>query len=607
MRSSPLAVAVLLILALASGCQRKPQVPVNSRYEMVPPIARTVEIKQLRGGANGKILVVADFGRGVIPSRFHAVYLGEETVVLEDDGRGGDEAADDGRFSVEIKENVDSLAAEITTSERRMGVAGARPAVFRGRERVPPESIPVPRFDFQQFQNKLVPIDLNWLCPFLHDTSIPHSLMVTDLGVVEDFTRASQPCTNPSATRAWSFGKLMTDMANPSATTVSGEDFVKNWLDTWLHDQTVNGDPIQARQRLFNLVIQPWVIASGSPAGSFTIDDWKTKPLDLAKAPFKLTAIVNRLDLRGNAGYGFANPGEGRFVFEVLNPNTCSPLSPAFTVILEYGIPIHSCVRLKDFAQQWYDLKNETVGSATYNAKLGAITDQFAKANAAPSKPNGSAINQIRTNEIVLSFGDPSISHSVWELREFNVDPSSHQLVEVTVKQEPAKKFNAKAVPPGTAADVLEMTTWVNANTPDIVNGTYEVPVTLNGHPFLGGKSHTEPGGFWDGTNPGDITDDAARFQFSFHTCSGCHGGETQTGFLHVGGAPFGSVAPLSGFLTGINVNDRANRPPPPFQHHFADLEQRQQSLNRLLCTRCRSRLFELVDVLTFKPLNMTH
>jgi len=48
------------------------------------------------------------------------------------------------------------------------------------------------------------------------------------------------------------------------------------------------------------------------------------------------------------------------------------------------------------------------------------------------------------------------------------------------------------------------------------------------------------------------------------------------TGFLHVGGAPFGSVAPLSGFLTGINVNDRANRPPPPFQHHFADLEQRR-------------------------------
>jgi len=603
-RLNRLVFALLMVLAFISGCQSKPRVPVDSRYEMVPPIARTVEIKQLRGGANGRILVVADFGQGVISSRFHAVHVGEETVVLQDDGRGGDQTPGDGRFSVEIEENLDSLAAEITSSQRRMGVVSARPAVFRGRERVPQESIPVPRFDFDQFRNRLVPIDLNWLCPFLHDTSIPHSLMVTDLGVVEDFTRASQPCTNPSATRAWTFGKLMTDMANPGVTGVSGEDFVKNWLDTWLHDQTVNGDVVSARKRLFTLVIQPWVIASGSAAGSFTIDDWRSKPLDLAKAPFKLTAIVNRLDLRGNGGYGFANPGEGRFVFEVLNPNGCSPLSPAFTVILEYGIPIHTCASLKNFAQQWYDLKNETLGSAAYNAKLQTITDQFAIANAAPSKPNGSAINQIRTNEIVLSFGDPS---SVWELREFNVDPTSHMLAEVTVKQEPAKKFNAKANPPGATADVLEMTNWVNANTVSILNNAHVVPVSLNGHPFLGGKSHTEGGGFWDGSNAGDITDDGARFKFSFNTCSGCHGGETNTPFLHVGGAPFGSVAPLSGFLTGEDVPDRAGRPPLPFKHHFGDLEQRQLSLNRLLCFRCRSKLLELVDVLTFKPLNMTH
>jgi len=582
-----------------------PKVEVNPALEMVPPIARSVEVKELKSGQNGRILVVADFGPGTLKTKFHAVRLDNETVVLRDDGKGGDEAASDGRFSVAISEDLDAVTKQFAATEQRSLIGFKPRPTFRGRELIPPDSTATARFDFQRFQRGgFIPLDLDKIC-FLQDISIPHSLMVTDVRVVEDFTRANNPCSaSPSATGAWSFGKLMTDMANPTVTGVSAEDFVRHWLDTWLHLQTVNGDPVPARTRLFALVIQPWVVRSGSPAGSFTINSWMTKPLDLAKAPFKLTAIVNRLDLRGNSGYGFANPGEGRFIFEVLDPNTCTPLGApkAFTVIFEYGLPIHTCKGLKVYAQKWADLKSFTLGPGPYNDKLQELTDVFAKANAAPAKPNGSAINQIRTNEIVLSSGTPQ---PVWELREFNVDPVSHLLFETTVKQEPAKKYNARAVPPGAPSDVTLMADWVNLNHDDIVNDRHTVPLSLpTGQPFLGGKSHTEFLGFWDAA-PSEITLDGARQHFSLNTCSGCHGGETNTQFLHVGRASFGFEAPLSGFLTGVTVTDPAGRPASPGRS-FNDLERRQQSMQRLLCQPCTSRLFALVNALTFKPVHMS-
>ena len=59
----------------------------------------------------------------------------------------------------------------------------------------------------------------------------------------------------------------------------------------------------------------------------------------------------------------------------------------------------------------------------------------------------------------------------------------------------------------------------------------------------------------WDGTTSNIplsfITDDTVRHLFSLNTCSGCHGGETQTGFTQVDPVFFGTQATLSGFLTG--------------------------------------------------------
>src|SRR6185503_10931007 len=93
--------------------------------------------------------------------------------------------------------------------------------------------------------------------------------------------------------------------------------------------------------------------------------------------------------------------------------------------------PKKGCHQLRDWAKQWVDLGALPIGSAGYNTALEAITEQFAKAGAAPSKPNGSALNQLRTNENALDPG------GLWELREFRLDGGTHLLFEDTVKQTP--------------------------------------------------------------------------------------------------------------------------------------------------------------------------
>lgn len=581
------------------------KVQVDPSLEMVPPIAQDVQIKRVDGNADGNVLLVADFGREQIKGNYHAVEISTGKEVLRDDGKGADEVAGDGRFSVLLKEDLQTFEADLKRMRANQAKAGEQRArTFVGRELVPIDKERFGRFDLDEFKGgKLTPFifEWKWFCKAVTDVSIEHSLLVNAVPVVEDPARTGNPCIAASAsgTKAWTFGKLMSDMANTPVTGVSVEDFTRAWLSSWLGETAVNGETIPARTELFNDVIRPWVIRSGG-ATTVSLANWRTQPLKMEFAPFKLTAIVNRLDLRGNSAYGISNPGEGRFIFEVLD-NSCNPLAGGFTVIFEYGLPIKKCGPLKEYGRSWYDLKTKDLGSDEYNAALQEVTDLFATANKAPAKPNGSALNQIRTNE--RAIGSP------WELREFVIDPASHVPVLTTVKQEPAKKYNAHASPAGTAADVTLMAKWVNDNAADVIADRHQVPETLpSGEKFLGGKSHTEFFGFWDAA-PGEILNDEARHHFSLNTCSGCHGGETGTAFLHVGTAPFGAAAPLSGFLGTITVNDPAGRPSgSPASRTFSDLARRQESLEELLCTECSKRkIVELSRALTKKPLRMTH
>ncbi|HVF56887.1 MAG TPA: hypothetical protein VM934_12110 [Pyrinomonadaceae bacterium] len=545
--------------------------------------------------------------------------IDDRDVLLSDDGTGSDERAGDGTYSAIIfvdfneladnQDRVDKINSEpqpaptaeqpidaarttnnasassaqendgastnaVATATQEESLASAdsvkMPAFEEGRDQQGLAS--VPKVDFRNVMpGQIVP-----LRPIGTARAVDpaRSLVITDIRVVEDKTRTFNPCTNAGTPMgAWTFGYLMQQMANQPRTGIAPSAFVRQWLDKWMNDQTTaNGWTAAKRQQIKQLVIDPWEAASGGPG----------MPLNLSKAPLRLLAIVNRVDLRANSVYGGGSAGEGRFVFGVLDmrrsggidPYTGRPItacSPTqFTVILEYGIDRRGC-GIRDWGKQWYNLQNYSLGSFAYNAALQAITDQFTKANAAPGKPNGSAINQVRTNEIAIANPAPD---DTWQMREFRLPPPDGHLQEV----------NVKLTPDETRRNTDLTANYVNANTPLILLQKHDVPLFWLGQKFLGNHSNVPFGTFWNNGPTVPIVNRQARHLFSLNTCSACHSGETATVFTHIKPAPFGTPAGLSGFMTGINVNDPADGAP---TRNFNEFKRRALDLDKLVHSPC--------------------
>src|SRR5262249_19141699 len=75
--------------------------------------------------------------------------------------------------------------------------------------------------------------------------------------------------------------------------------------------------------------------------------------------------------------------------------------------------------------------------------------------------------------------------------------------------------------------------------------------------------------------------DDNARHHFAVSTCNGCHSfAETGTSFLQINTRLAGQEATLSGFLTGITVNDPKTKQP----RTFAELDRRNADLKSAVC-----------------------
>ncbi|HEV2706113.1 MAG TPA: choice-of-anchor X domain-containing protein [Pyrinomonadaceae bacterium] len=394
------------------------------------------------------------------------------------------------------------------------------------------------------------------------------SLVIRDLSVVQDASRTFNPCTNTGTPMGkWTFGYLMTQLANQTQTGIDPREFTRQWLNKWLAPPTVNGFTPTVRQRMQTLIIDPWQAASGGPG----------QPLDLSKAPFRLLSIVNRIDLRRNNGFGGRDAGEGRFVFSAIDRRNGGCGTLQFTVIFEYGIDRQGNA-VRDWARQWYDLSSMSFGPQ-FNAALEAITEQFARAGAAPSKPNGSALNQLRTNEIAIANASPDDD---WQLREFRLfadgAPDAGQLRMVTVKLTPDTSRMA--------ADTTAR--FINHKTQLILQERHTVPEIWEGLNFLGGFSDVvnptnafpPPNNFWRDGPTVHITNREARHKFSINTCNACHATETATAFTHVKPAPFNTVAGLSGFMTGIDVVDPADGTP---TRHFNEFERRALDLDQLV------------------------
>jgi len=414
-------------------------------------------------------------------------------------------------------------------------------------------------------------------------------LFITDLSVVQDPTRTFDVCNNVgNPNGAWTFKTLMTNMANQPLTGIAPAVFVENWVRTWQVNNTVNTFAIPARPNIGPQVLNNWPrLANGQ--------------LDLDRSPFRLLAIVNRVDLRGNPVYGGTggNAGEGRLVFGVVNRSINGGCSTTqFTVIFEYGVPISGCSAVQNYAQRWVNLGNLPFG-ANFNLQLQSITDLFTTANAAPNKPNGSALNQLRTNEIALA--------APWELREFVLPRGNGFLNIVSTKETPHRP---------TYQNSANLANYMNS-------GTASVPLTWLGLPFLTGSSFNPniiDAAAWNA--PGATNAD--RHRVSLNTCDGCHGSEArangnpfvafptpETSFVHVTPRLPAQQSQLSKFLLGTGTlvapatfpkNDPINGVP---QRQFGDLLRRQQDLANLMNTSCLST--GLVHALRFSPIRAVH
>ena len=493
--------------------------------------------------------------------------LNDQIYLLRDDGVYPDTTAGDGIYSVIIPLDTNDLVAWNNHVDYVAANGNLQQPVFTGR--VVTSSNTLSKFDLNLLLThvpiQLLPFPCSLGASDLYDWR--KTILITDLSVVSDPVRTFDPCGSAGTPMGpWTFGFLMSNMCNQAVTGINPSDFVRTWLMNWEFDQNINFDNVPNRSNaIVTQVINNWL---GTPPAT---------NLNLANAPFRLLAIVNRLDLRSH-NFPYDNAGECRFVFGVLDPsNPCSPSPLPFTVIFEFGVPRAGCNNIKAWAAQWAALNSMPFGPA-YNAALEAITDQVTLAGADPTKPNLSSINQIRSNDLL---------DSPWDLREFIIGPTGY-LVEHTVKNTPANMFN----------DMPLVTTYCNdpTNVPNILIDNFTVPVVYASQPFLGGHAPTPPGLIWNGFPPGSIPP-PARIHFSLNTCNGCHAGETATSFKHIEPRPPGAVSALSAFLTGENVVDPGGS---GITNRYSDLARRVADLDMVINKPC-------VCLSLLRPITMPH
>ena len=613
-----------------------------------PPIAQDFIIQQLeRADLNGNnLLFKAIFNPKEprllnVPSFSVLVSEGVQ-VLLHDDGRDGDDVAGDRIFSSFVKDDIARLTTFLNNKNVELERNRLLVTKLSGREMIPSKATMI---DMTAFAARK-PIFLGGGTTLATVTAADfnvlkdHSLVITDLGVVQDPTRTYNPCIGGTAggnpNGAWTFKTLMTNMANSSSTGVSVDNFVMNWVDTELFGaktQATSGDittpPIRdnmasatSSKRIF---ITSWLLNAGLPLTASNFTNWRTVLANkLEFFPVRLLAIVNRLDLRGNFGYtgGTANGGEGRFVFCFVDRNNGCSATNTFkkmTIILEYGIPITDCNGLKNYAQQWYNLKNFTLNgtvNATYNAALQAVTNVFTNLNAGgTAKPNGSALNHLRTNEFLTS---------PWNIRDFAIQSASHQLALIHPNKEPMSEANVNSSPT-LAAKIASLVSFVN-NSPNTnlieTEGNYAIPDDIKAIDAQIPSPSATPPYFW---NAAAITSDLARHKLSLGACSGCHARETNTGFTHIFPANFGTPAPLSSFITGLGTDDEgtdidtdpmglfwikdpASRPTfaTAPKRAFNELLRRANDLETLRTSACGTlgTTIGLANILQFQPLS---
>jgi hypothetical protein len=481
---------VLPLLALSFCClvfmqSSAPPPPVPpAMFEAEPPIVDKIWVKKLPtplpSGANMIIMRIKYKPDPRLPLSMFIHYGDADSVLFTDNGSAPDVTLGDGVFSAYITENIPNFVSQITGLKNNL-ISKGKFLHFTGHlgEVVDAESVEL--FDEDAFAEGLE-VEISTFLSTAGDCEEEllkqNSLFITDLAVVEDPARTYNEVNGGNPVGIYTFGNLMKNICNQSYSGVAPKEFLKQWLKRWVDPGvTINGQAIPRRPYAFTFLIGPWIQAAGGGGAGYYDDfsnlatweqDWDACDEDalLEHAPFRLMAIANRIDLRGNTGYlsTLSNAGETRFIFTLVAP---FPLAPSgfpvtavgeppmgadgsllpdcaelldwkgMNVIIEYGNPFNERCLLKQWAQKWADLSSLSLGSTAYKDALEDILEPVIKADGAILRTNNnrSCLNQLRTNERIfhssachfgLDFFGVNIANnwraSDWELSQFEIN-----------------------------------------------------------------------------------------------------------------------------------------------------------------------------------------
>ncbi len=433
-------------------------------------------------------------------------------------------------------------------------------------------------------------------------------LMITSPAVVD-----SEAAKYPGP---WSFGALMEQLVGAE----NAGPCVRDWLETWRSTQTINKQEVPARPGIFEKVIQPWQKRDG-----YHPDPAKPWVPQMQHAPFRLLAIVNRMDLcatsvagtakrvedvwrmrgrekefeklmfddvplttlrpgpmrpvlLGYGAFGFPQPnptpapsaGEGRFVFGAVDESG-APLDGSWTIILEYELELNKKGdgkgNVRDWARTWHSLSFFELNDPRFGATLQMVTNLFAHGP-------GVHLAQLRSNE--AAFGEGR------EFRQFTL--AGNDLKPDTMSQTPAPIFSDKHSPEQRA-----LNQFVHDHDALIRSGINRVPAELEKRdgtiPLLGGDAIISRGltaFYWDFNQ--NVSHEA-RHLFSLDTCNGCHGGETGcTDGLHIHPRAEGCETLLSTFLRTSPQPLRVSDPDVKgFKFEYQEMQDRAAILAALL------------------------
>ena len=347
-------------------------------------------------------------------------------------------------------------------------------------------------------------------------------LMVVDDSVIAD-NRSKNALNGP-----WSFRHAIESVMPAGA---DRSKFILSWLYNWVNTTEINGFKTDLESRVEEMntrLVCPWLRSTPANACDETCKTCSARELDLAKAPFKLTAIANRTEL-GARPDTETPAGESRLLFGMTyGPGDDASSQPAaLSVIFEYALP--ESMSPRQWLEAWHHLGTHAAFDEPFKIELTELTEKFVARGVSPSRKNGSALSQMRTNESAFNW--------IWQMREFRLD-SLGDLRLSTLHNTPGEALNNSPA----------LKAYIVANSEAILADKNILPLSM-----LAGSAD-QLRFRWSAP---DVSE-PLRAAFARTTCNGCHSGENpvvDTAF-HVSPYRTGTEK-LSQFL--YNPSDRTN------------------------------------------------